>query len=202
MNITVKIIKRLLLVIFILFFVLKLEAKEDSTYTFNIEISGGMVENIKPNLNKINIKSSSRFIYPSFRFLWKPDHKLNIGLSTAFLQINKIDENNKTTEFGTTDLKIRTGAVPIMFLLNMEFWGIQLNGALGTSYTYSQLTAFNETSTSTKWINTYYASVGYNIYFLTDFHFGIEGEIYSFADLKSGVLALKAKFGYDFSVWK
>jgi hypothetical protein len=185
----------------IMLFSMNLLAKNDSTYTFNIEVGAGIVNNIKPNQTDIEVKAGNKFVYPSIRFLWKPDNKLNIGIHSAYLIISRIKEDNQATEFGKTQLDLRTSAIPVMLLFNMDFWGVQLNGALGSSYTVSNFRAFESKVISYKWLNTFYGSIGYNYNLNSDMHVGLEAELYAFSELKSSIIAFKAKFGYDIFTW-
>ncbi|MDH4070146.1 MAG: hypothetical protein OEV30_06955 [Ignavibacteria bacterium] len=54
------------------------------------------------------------------RFMWKPEHRLSVGLETGYLYMYSVEATNVGTDFGSTDLFGARSAIPISIVFTMD----------------------------------------------------------------------------------
>jgi len=169
----------------------------DSTFSFTAELGLGYNTDVNTLLTEIQFQNFS----PSLRILWKPDHRLNIGLQTARINIMDIQKNETQNEFGRSDIHASLKGYPALLIINMNLYGIGLYGGLGTTYVTSSIEAMNSRVNVNNWYYTYYLGIGYNYYFSDSFGIGFEADIYTFSLMQVRSGGLKLKLNYDFLNW-
>lgn len=134
--------RKLHLIIFILLNTLHLYSNEhqNNDFRLNTEVGLGYSTGIELHKNEGNLKGITSYL----RFMWKPQHRLNIGLEFDYLKIREIEKKDVSTEFGSTDFNSTLSAIPILLVFNMEFNDLQVYSGIGVSYMWSEATAYNQ----------------------------------------------------------
>ena len=146
-----------------------------------MEMMGGASYNLKED----NFKSTMINFSPSLRLLWKPDHRLNIGIETTYMMVRKTE-----TEKNRQNLHAKLEALPIYLVFNMTVMNIDMTGGIGISYMKSTISAFNDLSIATDWHYCFNFAIGYSYYFTPGFGAGFETKLFSLS--KTDDLALAA----------
>jgi hypothetical protein len=164
-----------------------LSASIGSGYIANIDQEKSFNENI--------------FFSPSVRVMWKPNHRLNIGVETAYLTVSKLDSTLQSTPFGSTILKARLNAIPLLLVFNMKIAKIDLYYGIGVSYTTSHLQAFEERIVVSNWYYCYNFGFAYNRSITKNLELGIESKTYFFPKLQKVSSGLELILSYRFLRW-
>jgi hypothetical protein len=191
MNITLG--KYIIISLVLIFIVVPVRSEQsithDSTYRFFLVVSGGYSASADSNLFKGNFS-------PSVRIMWEPDHRLNIGVEGALINLERHSIEARKYELGTTDFDARLIAAPVLLVFSMEVWGADISGGMGTSYIWTQVDAFNDVVISSQWNYSLMCSLGYTLMFTDNFGLGLESKSYFFTELSkiAGSLQLNLKF--------
>ncbi len=169
----------------------------DSTFCFSLELGLGYNTEAKTLLTEIQPQNFS----PSVRLLWKPNHRLNIGVQTARINIMDVQKNESKSEFGSTNFRSSMKGIPVILLFNMNLYGIGLYGGLGATSITSTISVFDSQTKVSDWFYTYYFGLGYNFNLSKNFGIGIEADAYSFSLLQVYVGGFSLKLNYDFYRW-
>lgn len=190
----ITLVNRALLIICGLFVLLPcdLAAEADSARSndmaFSLELMGGATYNLKED----NFKSKKLDLSPSVRFLWKPNHRLNIGIEAADIVVRRSDyEKNKSK------LQARLEAVPVYLVFNMNMLSLDFTAGIGASYMKSTIEAFNDIAVSTNWHYCFTFGLGYSYNFSRSFGAGIEGKYYSLTKTDEMIGGLYLKLFYN-----
>ncbi len=169
----------------------------DSTFAIAVEVSAGPSVRIHSTGNTVDNFSFT----PVLRILWEPNHLLDLGLGTAFLNLEKEEKKNISNEFGTTDFHAGLTGIPIIFISRMHLWKVELSGGIGASRVHSNLTAFGNTVDASQWYQCYYFALGYE-HILTG-KMGIGTEFFSFSmpKIDQQKIGIMFKFSYDLYRW-
>jgi hypothetical protein len=157
---------------------------ENKRYAVTIEAMGGASYNLEDdsfNSQKLNFS-------PSFRLMWRPDHRLYMGLETTYIIVRTTDyEKNKKNFEGKLE------ALPIYLVFMMDIYGVDLIGGLGAAYVRSTIDASNEISVATNWHYCFNFGIGYSIQISDSFASGLEAKLFSLTktDEISGGIYLK-----------
>ena len=173
------------------------KANEDSLFCITAELGLGYNTDVNTLLTEIQFQNFS----PSIRLLWKPDHRLNIGLQTARINIMDIQKNETQNEFGRTDIHASLKGFPILLIFDMLLYGIDIYGGLGTTYVTSTIESMGSTVNVKNWYYTYYLSLGYNFYIGSNVSMGFEADIYTFSLMQIRSGGFKLKLNYDLINW-
>ncbi|MFZ4400887.1 MAG: hypothetical protein ACOYO1_12700 [Bacteroidales bacterium] len=200
MNIILLNKKLLLLFVFFIFVNYSYEQEKNSLkkgYSLSLTAGNGIIANIDQN-KKL---TDNIFYSPSLRFLWKPDHILNIGIESAYLTVSKQDSTLASTAFGATALRARLNAIPILVVFNMKVSKIDLYYGIGLSYVTSRLEAFGEKVVVNNWYYCYDIAVAYTHPFSKNINIGIEGKSYFFPKLQKVSGGIVINFSYRILSW-
>ncbi len=152
---------------------------------FSAELMGGISYNLRDDV----FKSQKINVSPSLRLLWKPGHRLNIGIESAYMTIRYIEiEKNKNKLSGHME------AIPLLLVFNMNAFYLDFTAGIGAGYVSSTIDVMKEVTTSTNWHYCFLFGLGYSYMFSDTFGLGLEGKLYSFTKtnefVSSGVLKL------------
>ena len=195
MNITLR-NKFVLFLFLICFFTSKAKAQQENKPANQFAVYATLGNGLTGVIAYNNSFIDNIFYSPSLRLLWKPNHLLNIGVESAYLTISKQDSTLSTTPFGTTVLKARLNAVPLLLVFNMKFSRIDLYYGIGVSYVKSRLQAFEEKVTVGNWYYCYDAAISYTYPLSKKINIGLEAKSYFFPKLQkiSGGLVLSLSY--------
>ncbi len=185
-------------IIFVLLNTLHLYSNEnkDNDFRINSELGIGYSTGIELHKQEGNLKGLTSYL----RVMWKPQHRLNLGLEIDYLKIREIDKKNVNTEFGKTDFNSTLSAIPILLVFNMEFNNLQIYTGVGVSYMMSELTAYNQ-----KIINT---NINYNLmisgkYIIKKFNENnLSLEVKSNIITKLDLMLINFNINYEFNLYK
>jgi|GEM_PF-2662764 len=166
----------------------------DSTFRLIFELSGGYSAALDSNYTDGGIT-------PCIRLMWEPNRKLNIGLETGYLLIEKHSVDEKKYETGKTEMEVSLRAIPLLVVFNMEIWKTDFFAAMGASYVWTELDAFNQKVYSPVWNYSLMFGWGYTYNLTDNFGFGIEAKSYIFTRLNKSVGSMQFKLKYCVVDW-
>lgn len=173
-----------------------LDIKPDSIVTEKkFSVSAEIIGGISYNLRDDVFKSQKMHFSPSLRLLWKPDHRLNIGIETTYMTIRKIEvEKNKNK------LKGNMEAIPMLLVFNMKAFHLDFIAGIGVGYISSTIDVMKEVTTATNWHYCSLFGFGYSYMFSDYIGLGIEARLFSFTKtdefVGSGVLKIVFNIPY------
>jgi hypothetical protein len=170
------------------------DSTPDSTFRCILELSGGYTASIDSSFLNGGIT-------PCIRIMWEPDHKLNIGLETAYMLIEKHSIEEQKYDLGKTAFDVSLKAIPILVVFNMELWKTDFYAAMGASYVWTELDAFDEKVYSPVWNYSLMFGWGYTYMFSNNIGLGVEAKTYFFTRLNKQVGSLQLKFKYCIFDW-
>jgi hypothetical protein len=193
--------KNLLFFFIFLVFINYTHAQEKNSlkkgYSLSLSIGNGIIANIDQHKKF----TDNIFYSPSLRFLWKPDHILNIGIESAYLTVSKQDSTLASTAFGATALRARLNAIPLLLVFNMKVSKIDLFYGIGLSYVTSRLEAFGEKVVVSNWYYCYDIAIAYTHPLSKKIDIGIEGKSYFFPKLQKVSGGIVINFTYRILSW-
>ena len=167
--------------------------KNDSLFRFTSEISLGYSAKTDKNYKIGGIS-------PGIRLMWEPNKKLNIGIESTFMQIEK-HFFNSTNQNNNEPEKANLNAIPILLVFNMEIWKMNFYGSVGASYVWTRLDTKNDLVISSQWNYTIMLSSGYTYYFNEWIGIGIEGKYYLFTKLEKQLFSINIKTKFCLLTW-
>ncbi len=171
--------------------------KADSIFSVSVEVSGGLAASLHSKTNKMDNFSFA----PALRILWEPNHLLDLGLGTAFLNIENKEQKHISNEFGTTDFRAGLTGIPIVFITRMHLWKTDLSGGIGASWVHSNLTAFGKTVKTNQWYQCYYFALEYEHSLTKKMEIGVEFFSFSMPKIDQQKIGITLKFSYDVYSW-
>lgn len=186
---------------FILFFEVSLSANaaQDSIIVkhydiFYYEIS--IINSYSILVDKDSKIEDSRYS-PTFRFKWKPNRKLSVGVESGYIPILFTD-SKVITENGKENFKGSMYGIPALIIFNYDISILSLFGGFGTSYLMSDITALNQNYKSNTWIDTYNYGIGLSIPLAHNFSIGIEAKGFFFSKINKliGQAGVNVKYGF------
>ncbi len=188
--------KSLWFLFFLILFTQRANAQEEINTTEKFALYTTVGNGLTGIIAYNNIFLDNLFYSPSLRILWKPNHLLNIGIESAYLTVSKQDSTLTTTPFGTTVLKARLNAIPLLLVFNMKFSKIDLYYGIGVSYVTSRLQAFEEKVVISNWYYCYDAAIAYSLPISRKINIGLEAKSYFFPKLQKISGGLVLNFSY------
>ncbi len=158
-------------------------------YAFTVEAMGGITFNTKED----NFKSKKFHLSPSFRLMWKPDHRLNIGIESTYMTVQNIDFTKNKNK-----ISAKMEAVPVFLLFNMNVLYLDLTAGIGVSYMSSTIEVQNEESRATNWHYCFNFGLGYTLIITDNFGVGLEGKIFTLTKTDDRIASLYLKLVYNF----
>ncbi|MFH1051739.1 MAG: hypothetical protein V1779_12530 [bacterium] len=170
------------------------EVIPDSTFRLMLEVSGGYTASVDSSFLDGGIT-------PCIRLMWEPDHKLNIGIETGYMIIEKHTSPEQKYDAGKTSFDVSLKAIPIIAVFNMELWKTDFYAAMGASYVWTELDAFDDKVYSPVWNYSLMFGWGYTYMFNENIGLGIEAKDYFFTRLNKQVASFQLKLKYCILDW-
>lgn len=170
------------------------KSAKDTTFCYSIELGAGYASEIVSLTNTFQVSNFSPFV----RLLWKPNHRLNVGLQAAHINIMDVKKEEAVVEFGSANFRGLLKGTPVIGVFNMDFYGLNLYGGLGVSYVTSTISISKEVVRVYDFYYTYFFGAGLQFYFSRSWGLGVEADAYSFSKLKVFVAGLQVKLLFDF----
>jgi hypothetical protein len=161
---------------------------DNKSYSVTIEAMGGASYNLEEN----SFNSDKLNFSPSFRLMWRPDHRLYMGLETTYIIV-------RTTEYekNRKNFEGKLEAMPLFLVVMMDIYGIDLIGGLGAAYVRSMIDASNEISVATNWHYCFNFGLGYTIDLSDSFAGGLEAKLFSLTKTDEITGGVYLKFIYS-----
>jgi hypothetical protein len=176
-------------------------AREDTTYALVVSGAGGYTRNVSKFENEPPGLRRDGFI-GTFRIMWKPEHLLSLGIETGFTHVYRVDAQNVSTEFGTTDIYTSQNAVPILGLVSMELGrGVVISGGIGVFLLYSESRIFGESTSPFVVSGGITAALAYMVPISHDSALGAEFKWYNMDKFNDNNLSLQVMFSYRLFEW-
>lgn len=141
--------------------------------------------------NKYEIKDKE--YSPTFRFIWKPNHNLSLGVESGYVPILIEDFKKDNSKF-----EGKMYAIPILFNLTYDLYIAYLFAGFGPSLINSKITALNEVINSNIWAGTYNYGLGLKIPFSRNFSIGVEAQGFYFSKINKIVAQAGLNLTYGF----
>ncbi len=145
------------------------------TKPFNllIDVGVGYARNISPGVPHT---SSSGADYTNggitglFRISGSKSDFITIGLESGFQHISTVSQQNaQAAGFGSTNITGSLNAIPIMGVVSIQDYNIQLHGSFGFYRLISTTTVFGSTVTSAVWDMAFCIAAGYEFAVFGDY---------------------------------
>ena len=163
-------------------------------YSWTLEAMGG----VSYNLRKFEFKTKRLNYTPSLRLLWKPAHRLNIGVEASYLLLGLGEDDINDKKYGKGKFEGRLEAVPVFLVFNMRFFTLDWTAGLGAAYMRSIIISFNEQAISYNWHYCFHLGLGFSFDIWDNFGIGMEGKTYAFTKTGQYLASLQLKLIYHF----
>ncbi len=92
------------------------------------------------------------------------NHFITIGIETGFQRISSVTQQNaQAVGFGTTDITATLSAIPVMGVITLQDYNVQLHGSAGVYRLISKASLFGSSVSSSEWDMAFSISAGYEI---------------------------------------
>jgi hypothetical protein len=89
---------------------------------------------------------------------------ITIGLETGWLHLSSVSQQNaQTNGYGTTNINATLSAIPVMGVVTLQDYDVQLHGSVGLYRLISTASLFGNTVTSSEWDMAFTLAAGYEI---------------------------------------
>ncbi len=151
--------------------------ENDSLYHINVELGLG------PSFYFTDITYEElKHNYPvavSMRLMWKPEHKLSLGIETGFIPLYFLKTKIYDTIYGSTESKLSMSSVPIVAVFAMTIVeNLRIFGGIGGFLLISDTESFDNKVSGSTWSNAYEFGLSY-LYPLSK-NLKLGGEVKSF----------------------
>ncbi len=172
--------------------------KDDSLYRVNVELGLGPsyyftdipyddIKNIAP-------------VSVSLRLMWKPEHKLSMGVETGFIPLYYLKTKFYDTVYGSTDAKLAMRSVPIMAVFAMTIVeNFRIFGGVGGFILFSNTESFDNVVDEISWSNAYELGASY-LYPLND-RLKLGGEVKTFYIVRVDNYDLSINFAIKYALF-
>jgi len=164
----------------------------DNDFGITMEFMGGMSYNLK----HYEISTDRLSFSPSFRILWNPNRKLNIGFETTYILVGKSDEDIDNEDYGKGKFDAKLEVLPIYIVFNMQLLALDWTGGVGISYMRSTINAYNEETISTNWSYCFNLGLGYTLDISKYLGIGLEAKLFSLSKTNDLLAAGYLKLAY------
>lgn len=188
---------KILFIIVISFYPADLSAQSiDTTYEVNTFIGAGYSYYISTFDKYAGFNPHSYNL--SFRIMWQPEHLLRIGIETGYISLYNLKQSSFESEFGTTEVKISLGAVPVFLVTSMEvFENFELSSGVGIYLLLTKSDFYENKVSSTVFSNGYYGAGSYYFPINEDIDIGAEVKFYYMSKIEDSDLTLQCVFKYN-----
>jgi hypothetical protein len=167
---------------------------QDTTFKLIIELSTGYTACIDSTIFDGGIN-------PNLRLMWEPDRKLNIGIETSYMLIEKHSIEEKKYDDGKTSFDVSLKAIPLLLIFNMEILKTDFYTGIGASYVWTELDAFNVDVNSPVWNYTLMFGLGYTYLLTNNLGIGIEAKSYLLTRMNKEIASFQIKFKWKLYEW-
>ena len=136
-------------------------------FTIWIDGGAGYSRNISPGLAATaasGTESEKNGFTGLLRLRGSRSHFISIGIETGWQFISSVSQQNaQVTGFGTTNITATLSAVPVMGVVTLQDYNIELHGSVGLCDLISKASLFGNTITSTEWDMAFSIAASYEI---------------------------------------
>ncbi len=129
-------------------------------FRIGLELGGGYGFKLS-STNTLPGNYSSGGFNTNIRLKWGSHNSFGAGLETGWLPISSLSSSNTSTEFGTTNIEASLNAVPLLFVLALQRFNVQIHGGVGYYNVRAKATVFESTIESSEWDFGYILAIGY-----------------------------------------
>ena len=167
------------------------------TYKFLVEGGGGY------GLSKDSMSQAvaRQGLAGTLRILWKPEHRLAVGIETGYLEIASLSDEVIRNEFGTSKLRASLKAIPVMAVFDMDVWNLHVYTGLGYYHVHSTVAVGDEEVTSALWNVGFYLSAAYKYPLADDVALCGELKWCSIGELGKTILLAQVFISYRLFEW-
>ena len=174
----------------------------DSTSIFRIgiELGGGYGYKLSTT-NYLEGKYSRSGINGSLRFKWGSNNTIGAGLETGWLPISSLSSENLSTDLGYTNVEASLDAIPLLFIVAIQYFKFQIHAGVGYYNVISNSTVFDIAVESSEWDFGYSLSLGYAHPISSRIKFGTEIKWYNITEVQISILSIQARMMFILWEW-
>ena len=144
---------------------LQAQTSNPKPFTIWIDGGGGYSRNVSPGV-PATASSGGDYTNGGFtgllRIRGSKNHSISIGLETGWQHIAAVSQQNaQASGFGTTNITATLSAIPVMGVISLQDYNVQLHGSVGIYRLLSKATLFGNTVSSSEWDMAFTLAAGY-----------------------------------------
>lgn len=175
-------------------------AQQDTSFSVLASVGGGFGVNISQEI-LLPKGSDNRGPVGTLRLMWKPDHRLRVGLETGWLRLTSASGVLHDSAGAADYRSLELDGVPMMVLFSMNFGRLSLNAGAGYYLLFSYLRGRGDGARSTQWNYGITASVEYMVPVTSSLQLGGGVGAYGITQLGQYVAALQLRAQYCAFEW-
>ena len=95
------------------------------------------------------------------RLKWGSHNVIGAGIETGWLPISSLSSSGVSTSLGRTNIDASLSAVPLLFVVALQRYNVQLHGGIGYYRVSATASVFESTNESSEWDFGYMLALGY-----------------------------------------
>lgn len=137
------------------------------------------------------------------RLYWQPDHILNIGVETGYINISRYSRTKLYTQYGEVNAKAQLRAIPILLSFAVNKWHFEFNVAVGAYYLYVNIESdkYGLYQYSDEWNMGFMTSLNYFYKFSDYFRIGGGVKLYGISEKQDYLISPQIILDYRFFEW-
>jgi hypothetical protein len=173
----------------------------ETTYAVVVSAAGGYTRNVsKFDATPPGLRQDG--FVGTVRVMWKPEHRLSLGVETGFTHVYRVDVSDYPTEFGPIDIYTSQNAVPILGMVSMDLGrGLTISGGAGIFLLSSESRIVASTTSPTIVSGGIAAALAYMLQISDDWSAGMEFKWYNLDKFNDNNLSLQVMFSYRLFEW-
>lgn len=175
-------------------------AQQDTSFAVLASVGGGFGVNVSQEI-LLPKGADNRGPVGTLRLMWKPDHRLRVGLETGWLRLTSafgvLHDSTGTADYRSLELD----GVPMMALFSMNFGRLDLNAGVGYYLMFSYLRGEGDGARSTQWNYGITASIEYMVPVTPALQLGGGVGAYGITQLGQYVAAIQLRAQYRAFEW-
>jgi hypothetical protein len=169
-------------------------SSHDTTALFRVglDFGGGYIYKLKAT-NKLPGEYTRCGLAGTFRLKWGKRELFGAGIETGWLPISSLTSAGASTDIGITDIEASLDAIPLLVIIGIQRYNIQLHSGLGYYRVKAKVRVFDVSTESSEWDFGYMLALGYIYPINSDLKFAVEIKWNNISEVQVSLLSIQAR---------
>jgi opacity protein-like surface antigen len=161
-------------------------------FRFGVDVGGGYAYKLS-STNTLPGNYTRGGLAATVRVKWGSHNVFGAGIETGWLPISSLSSSGASTSLGTTNIEASLNAVPLLFVVALQRYNVQLHGGAGYYRVHATAAVFESTIQSSEWDFGYLLALGYAYPLSRTIRVGAEVKWNNISEVQVSLLSLQAR---------